>query len=82
MSEMTLEKMIAAALMPDDELQCLIDARAELTWLRGIEKAVSDYCSPIAPTGYRFMAAELRSNGVGLTLPNVLESIAAALEAK
>jgi len=33
MSEMTLDLMIEAALMPDDELQCLIDAQAELARL-------------------------------------------------
>ena len=39
MSEMTLDRIIKAALMPDDELQCLIDARGELARLRGIEAA-------------------------------------------
>lgn len=43
MSEMTLDRIIKAALMPDDELQCLIDVQAELKCLRGIEEAVIRY---------------------------------------
>jgi len=74
MSEMTLDRIIKAALMPDDELQCLIDVQAELKRLRGIEAAA--------------LQGESREEAIALLRqwgkdgPDVLGAIADTLESK
>ena len=89
MNDRILDSMIREALMPDDELQCLIDMREELARLRGIEAAVMNIPhitktkqGEILPvTCLRLRAILLRDSGRP-TDADYLDAIAGALEAK
>jgi len=71
--------------MSDDELQCLIDARAELTRLRGIEAAVRGHDDEapleVIIASWRHLALQMRSDGMS-AWPLILEGIADELKVK
>ena len=74
-------------ILPNDnsELQCLIDARAELTRLRGIEAAVRGHDDEapleVIIASWRHLALQMRSDGMS-AWPLILEGIADELKVK